>query len=267
MKNKIFILTLLIVSAIVIAGCSSVNSVENGVTPDIMEKPEISPPTEPPTTPPSVRYDKLLHIHSNSLTLYTGKHSTGKKVGTVYKNDLMPIIRIEDGHYVSVFNYYTVYIPTNYNVSVKNFALGSKSVESVIDEAKKLIGIPYVYGAERYHWGNGVINANFSKYAFDCSSFTQYVFFKSNGILLDTTSRTQSLQGKTVNKDNLRRGDLMFFTTANRVHLSGLERVGHVAIYLGDNYIIHTASDYAVIEPISTRRWSYFISAKRVLFD
>ncbi|MDD7457454.1 MAG: C40 family peptidase [Clostridia bacterium] len=265
MKNKIFILTLLIVSVIAITGCSTVNSIpQNNATTPIL--PENTPETAPDEVP-NIRFDKLLHIHSDSLSLYTGKRGSGKKVGTVYKNDLLPILKIEDGHYVSIFNYYTVYIPTNYNVSVKEFSLGSEKVESVITEAKKLIGIPYVYGAERYHWGNGILNGKFSKYAFDCSSFTQYVYFKSNGILLDTTSRTQSLQGKTVSKDNLRRGDLMFFTTANRVHLSGLERVGHVAIYLGDNYIIHTASDYAVIEPISTKRWSYFISAKRVIFD
>ncbi|MDE7208316.1 MAG: C40 family peptidase [Clostridia bacterium] len=44
-----------------------------------------------------------------------------------------------------------------------------------------------------------------------------------------------------------------------------MERVGHVALYLGDNYILHTASDHAVIEEISAKRWSYFIVAKRFI--
>ena len=44
----------------------------------------------------------------------------------------------------------------------------------------------------------------------------------------------------------------------------GVERIGHVALYLGDNYILHTASDYAVIEQISSTRWGYYIEARRV---
>lgn len=44
-----------------------------------------------------------------------------------------------------------------------------------------------------------------------------------------------------------------------------VERIGHVGIYLGKNYILHTASDYAVIEPISSFRWSYYILSKRVV--
>ena len=44
----------------------------------------------------------------------------------------------------------------------------------------------------------------------------------------------------------------------------GVERVGHVALYLGDNWILHTASDYAKIEQISAKRWSYFIQGQRI---
>ena len=46
---------------------------------------------------------------------------------------------------------------------------------------------------------------------------------------------------------------------------TGIERVGHVAIYLGDNYILHTASDYARIEQISSLRWSYYIETRDFL--
>ena len=75
----------------------------------------------------------------------------------------------------------------------------------------------------------------------------------------------QVKQGTPVGFDDLERGDLMFFTNSSRYHLTGTERVGHVAIYLGDNYILHTASDHAVIEPISPARRSYFIEGRRVL--
>ena len=44
---------------------------------------------------------------------------------------------------------------------------------------------------------------------------------------------------------------------------TGVERIGHVALYLGDNYILHTASDYAVIEQMSATRRNYFVTARR----
>ena len=80
---------------------------------------------------------------------------------------------------------------------------------------------------------------------------------------LDLTTRTQIKQGEYVARNDIQRGDLMFFTNSSRKNLSGIERVGHVALYLGDNYILHTASDYAVIEKISSTRWGYYIETRR----
>lgn len=68
-----------------------------------------------------------------------------------------------------------------------------------------------------------------------------------------------------VKKENLARGDLMFFTNQSRKDKVGIERIGHVAIYLSNNYILHTATDHAVIEPISPTRWSYYITTRRVV--
>ena len=82
-------------------------------------------------------------------------------------------------------------------------------------------------------------------------------------MLLDVNTRTQVKQGTKVKSGDLQRGDLMFFTNASRYYKTGIERVGHVALYLGDNYILHTASDYAKIEQISSTRWSYFLEARR----
>ena len=92
----------------------------------------------------------------------------------------------------------------------------------------------------------------------------QYMFYQGAGIYLNMTTRTQISQGKAVT-DDLKRGDLMFFTNESRKNNTGIERVGHVALYLGDNYILHTASDYAKIEQISQTRWSYYLSARRMV--
>ena len=83
--------------------------------------------------------------------------------------------------------------------------------------------------------------------------------------ILDVTTRTQVVQGKFVARANLQRGDCIYFTNETRAHLTGINRVGHVAVYLGDNYILHTASDYARIEKISAARWKYYIETRRFI--
>ena len=137
--------------------------------------------------------------------------------------------------------------------------------EEVIEEGYKLIGVPYVYGAVRLHDGNGNLLKGFSAQKFDCSSLVQYMFYQGAGKLLQVTTRTQVKQGEFVAKEDIQRGDCLFFTNESRQHLSGIERVGHVAVYLGDNYILHTASDYARIEKISAARWKFYLEARRFI--
>jgi cell wall-associated NlpC family hydrolase len=78
-------------------------------------------------------------------------------------------------------------------------------------------------------------------------------------------TRAQVKQGKYVHPDDLQRGDCIFFTNEDRQYNTGIERVGHVAIYLGNNYILHTASDYARIEKMTASRWNFYIEARRFI--
>ncbi len=203
----------------------------------------------------------LTHVNIRS------KPSTNSQiVGTIIAGAMLPYVSEANGCW-----YETIYKSKEAFVSKQYFQLayfnkGDSLIEQIIGEAKLLLGYPYIYGAQRYHWGNGNLNTNFVMGQFDCSSLTQYAFYKGAGINIDLTTRTQVYQGAKVNeKNNLKRGDLMFFTNASRRYLTGTERIGHVAIYLGDNYILHTASTYAIIEPISTRRWNDYITARRFL--
>ena len=138
-----------------------------------------------------------------------------------------------------------------------------KKIENVIQEGYKHIGVPYVYGAVRLHDGNGKLLSGFTAQKFDCSSLVQYVFYKGADTLLQVTTRTQFQQGKYVSPNDLQRGDCIYFTNEDRQYKTGVERVGHVAIYLGNNYILHTASDYARIEKMSAYRWNFYIEARR----
>lgn len=208
---------------------------------------------------------KKVYIKSNAngLNVRSGAGNY-KVVGTMEKNDMLEYHGTEGNYYKTVFKEKTAYV-YKAHAELLEFDMGSNEVESAISFGASLMGYPYVWGSQRYHWGNGKLNSNFVNGEFDCSALVQYVYFKTNKVILDMTSRTQSLNGVKVEKKDLRRGDLMFFTNASRKNKTGIERIGHVGIYFGGNYILHTASDYAVIEPISNLRWSYYITARRVV--
>ncbi|MGG7060269.1 C40 family peptidase, partial [Clostridium tertium] len=70
---------------------------------------------------------------------------------------------------------------------------------------------------------------------FDCSGLTQYSY-KQAGITIPRTSKEQSTFGKSISKENLQVGDLLFFCT----NKSG--SVSHVGIYEGNGVMIHASS-------------------------
>ncbi|WP_291963821.1 C40 family peptidase [Caloramator sp.] len=95
------------------------------------------------------------------------------------------------------------------------------NVEQVEDIAKSLLGVRYVYGGTTT---NGL----------DCSGFVQYVY-KKMGVVLPRTASQQARVGLAVSKDNLRKGDLVFFETVSA-------GISHVGIYLGNGKFIHASS-------------------------
>lgn len=191
---------------------------------------------------------------------------TGYSVrGQAEKSTLYCLIGNSDGWYKTSYRNKDGYISGQYCTLVNLPSSDNELIEAVIEEGCKLLGTPYVYGAVRLHDGKGNFYKSFTTDEFDCSSLMQYIFYRGAGKLLDVNTRTQVYQGTTVNGAQLKRGDLMFFTNAQRKNNKGVERIGHVALYLGDNYILHTASDYAKIEQISSTRWSYFIQGQRIL--
>ena len=127
----------------------------------------------------------------------------------------------------------------------------SNSASKVISYAKKLLGKPYVWGAQG---PNG----------FDCSGFTYYVFKNSAGITLPRTSSAQSRYGKAVSKSNLKAGDLIFFDTVGPNNGA----VTHVGLYIGNGQFIHAASGQGKVV-INNLNSSYYVkayvNARRVL--
>ena len=122
--------------------------------------------------------------------------------------------------------------------------------DKIIATGEKYLGTPYQYGA-----------ASGQTRTFDCSSFTQYVF-KQNGISLLRSSRQQYTQGTSVARDQLKKGDLLFFTLRS----SG-GKIGHVGIYAGNNQILHTWGSKGVQFESLDHAWlkQGYVGAKRVI--
>ena len=213
---------------------------------------------------PQKEYVNYAVATTSSLRIRSLPSSSGSVLGYLDQNDALVIEGEENGYYKTTFLQKRAYVHKSY-CKVMPIEKGSSKVEKATELGSTLLGYPYVWGSQRYHWGNGVLNKNFVMGEFDCSAFVQYIYYHSNGVILDVTTRTQVYNGIPVEKSKIQRGDLMFFTNSSRKDKTGNERIAHVAIYLGNNYILHTASDHAVIEPISSTRWSYYICSRRVV--
>ncbi len=259
-----------------LAGCATTEngppmSEEGGITQELPSSPENTgnsggleqneapmPKNEAPKT------CTYICITASGLNVRRGADAASSSCGIAARGTLLPYAGEKGGWYETVYRGAAAYVSAAPSYcGLVSLPQGEERAEQVIEEGYSLLGTPYVYGAVRYHDGNGNRLSGFTKDKFDCSSLMQYIFLRGANVLLDVTTRTQILQGTRV--DEPQRGDLLFFTNASRKNLSGIERVGHVALYLGENYILHTASDHAKIEQISAARWENFIEARRVL--
>lgn len=220
-------------------------------------------PKEEPQTPAAAKTARYLRVLTNGLNLRTGAGTGYASLGQAQKGELLALSGRTGNWYETRYRGRTAYVSADARYTeMTELPAADKRTEAVIEEGLKLLGTPYVYGAVRFHDGRGNRLTGFTDSKFDCSSLMQYIFYKGAGIELDVTTRTQIKQGKKVGEAELSRGDLLFFTNDSRRDNTGLERVGHVALYLGGNYILHTASDYAKIEQISAKRKGYFLEAR-----
>ena len=221
--------------------------------------------TDKPTTPalPQKTYVQYIRSTGANVNIRSGAGTSYSVLGSAQKGTVYALSETVDGWHKTYYRGKTAYISASYGAIFTLEKSENEKVNKVLSEGYKLIGVPYVYGAVRLHDGNGNLLKGFTAQKFDCSSLVQYVFYKGAGVLLNTTTRTQIKQGKYVHPNDLQAGDCIFFTNEQRQYKTGIERVGHVAIYLGNNYILHTASDYACIEQISQKRWGFYIEARR----
>jgi len=124
----------------------------------------------------------------------------------------------------------------------------SSTGQDILANAMRLKGIKYKYGGSTPETG------------FDCSGFVNYVYKKTANIQLPRTARGISRVGKSVSKNALAAGDLVFFNTAKR-------SFSHVGIYVGNGQFIHSPRTGSVVrvESMQTSYWrKRYNGAKRL---
>ena len=125
-------------------------------------------------------------------------------------------------------------------------------ISEVVATATNAMGTPYQWGGTG---GTG----------FDCSGLIQYAY-RQHGIQLPRTSREQALVGVAVDKrlDALAPGDILTFSNSGT-------HVTHVALYVGEGKIIHSANggvQLSVLSPTDSYGkwwWKRWVGARRVV--
>ena len=165
----------------------------------------------------TIPVDCSMHIDTvkNDATQFTLTISHDEKCEIMMDHNTSKIVLISKEH-----------IPT---LSPQNKEPNVGTTESKTD---KLISLA------KSKLGNSYMPAKAGPDHFDCSGFVYYLF-KTNNISIPRSSLTQSKSGKKLTREELQKGDILFFDTAHRDH------VNHSGVYLGEGKFIHSSSGKA----------------------
>lgn len=124
---------------------------------------------------------------------------------------------------------------------------GEKASDLVVT-AMGFLGVPYRRGGESAESG------------FDCSGFVRAMYEQTIGLVLPRRANEQAAATQTIDREDLKPGDLVFFNTMRRAF-------SHVGIYVGDGKFIHAprAGAQVRVEDMRVAYWQKrFNGARRV---
>jgi cell wall-associated NlpC family hydrolase len=125
----------------------------------------------------------------------------------------------------------------------------TEAANAVLFRAIDLVGTPYHFG------GNTPLGG------FDCSGLVGYVFRDAAQIILPRRAAQMSeLPGATLDRDDLRSADLVFFRDRHRIT--------HVGIYVGEQRFVHAPSTGGTVrlDSLDGHWWrEHFAFGKRVI--
>lgn len=137
------------------------------------------------------------------------------------------------------------------NEEIAKAAEHAKTIKGLLSEAESYLGTPYRYGG-------------MTRKGIDCSAFVLSVFGATLGMNLPRVAAAQSQEGEKVDKSQLQKGDLVFFSHG--------KRISHVGIVYdvtenGDVKFIHAATSRGVmISSLADSYWGpKFRFAKRII--
>jgi cell wall-associated NlpC family hydrolase len=122
---------------------------------------------------------------------------------------------------------------------------GAKWGSALLATASRQVGV-------RYRWGG------MSRRGFDCSGFIGYVL-RAVGVSVPRTTYAMWTDGRAVSRDQLKVGDVVFFTTTR-------PGPSHAGIYIGNNQFIHASSGFGRVTVTSLDYRYYkprYIGARR----
>ena len=119
----------------------------------------------------------------------------------------------------------------------------------LVTTAMGLLGVPYRRGGVSAETG------------FDCSGFVRNIYSQTIGLMLPRSADQQAAATQTIDKKELKPGDLVFFNTMRRTF-------SHVGIYIGDGKFVHSprSGQTVRIEDMQASYWKKrFNGARRVV--
>ncbi|GAM16211.1 C40 family peptidase [Mesobacillus selenatarsenatis] len=192
-------------------------------------------------------------VNSGSLNMRNKPATSGKIVAKLPKNQLVTVSSQSKGWAKVSTKGKTGYVSSKY-IAPKTTKKTSapKPVTKTADYKAKAISVAKSNLGVKYKWGGNTTSG------FDCSGLVTYSFDKAGVKLPRTASEMYSKAGTKVT--SFQPGDLLFYAT------SGGKKVTHVAIYIGNGQMIHSATSKGVsIVSINNSYWKpKFIGAKRI---
>jgi cell wall-associated NlpC family hydrolase len=191
-------------------------------------------------TPKEVNASYKRYVTASSLIIRAKASSSSKKVGSYAKGTKVTCYGTS-GNWTKVkkngtYRYvYTKYLAKSSSTSSSSSTRG----QDIVDYALKFVGNPYKYGGTSLTKGA------------DCSGFTQSVY-KHFGYSLPRTSSEQRSAGTKVSWSKKQPGDLICY-------------YGHVAIYIGNNKVVHASSAKTGIKITSPADYRKVASVRRIV--
>lgn len=96
----------------------------------------------------------------------------------------------------------------------------------------------------------------------DCSGMVSYIYGRAAGLAVSGSAADIARNGRSIGREALRPGDLVFFNTSGRAY-------SHVGIYIGDSRFVHAPSTNGRvrIDHLNDRYYAQRFEAARSFFD